>query len=364
MSLRPVTQLKEISCMDGSENLTRTFVIAEAGVNHNGSLEGAHRLVDAAVVSGADAVKFQTFKAEKVASGEARKAQYQQKTTGGGGQLEMLRKLELRDTDYVALYRHCEDAGIEFMSTPFDAESADMLVALGMRRLKLPSGEITNFPLVTHLSRMNLPLIISTGMATMAEVEEVIAVISAVRKSEGRTAALQEVVSVLHCTSNYPTEPVDVNLRAISTMAKNLLVPVGFSDHTTGIDITLAAVACGATIIEKHFTLSRDQEGPDHAASLEPAELNEMIRGIRRIEVALGSGVKAPTESEAPVRLVARRSVAAGRDLSVGMIIGEGDLTLLRPGSGIPPRDLPGIVGRKLKRSVAASSLLDWADLV
>lgn len=337
--------------------MSSVFFIAEAGVNHNGSLDRALELVDVAADAGADAIKFQTFSADKLASPTAEKAEYQKRETGDGDQHSMLKALEMSEADHRALFERCADRGIEFMSTPFDEDAADMLVALGMKRIKVPSGEITNLPFLRHLAAKGLPLIVSTGMATMDEIEEALATIEATRSGN-----LGDV-TVLHCTSNYPAEPNDVNLRAMTTIADRTGAPVGYSDHTLGLAVSTAAVAMGAVVIEKHFTLDRTLPGPDHRASLEPDELLALIDQIRVVERALGSAVKAPTAAELPVRRVARRSVAAARDLAVGETLAAADLVLLRPATGIAPRHLEELPGRAVARAVGKGSPIEWADL-
>jgi N,N'-diacetyllegionaminate synthase len=340
------------------------FVIAEAGVNHNGDAGRALQMVDVAAACGADAIKFQSFSADKLVSHKAEKAEYQKRETGEGGQHAMLKALEMSEDLHVALVARCAEHGIEFMSTPFDEDAADMLVALGMKRIKVPSGEITNHPFLRYLAGKDRPLIVSTGMATLAEIEEALAVIAEARTAHGLKAPMAEVVTVLHCTSNYPADPGDVNLRAMTTIAEATQMPVGYSDHTLGLAVSTAAVALGATVIEKHFTLDRTLPGPDHRASLTPEELTALIGQIRTVEAALGSSEKAPTAAELPVRAVARRSVAAARDLSVGDILAADDLVLLRPATGIQPRHFDELPGRAMARAVANGVPLDWADLV
>lgn len=341
----------------------KVFIIAEAGVNHNGDAARALEMVDVAARAGADAIKFQTFSADKLVSHQAEKAEYQKRETGEGSQHAMLKALEMSNALHTALIVRCAQAGIEFMSTPFDNEAADMLVGLGMRRIKVPSGEITNHPFLRHLASKDQPLIVSTGMATMAEIAEALDVITKVRAARGFAAPLEAVVTVLHCTSNYPAEPGDVNLRAMRTIADETGVPVGYSDHTLGLAVSTAAVAMGATVIEKHFTLDRTLPGPDHRASLTPDELAALIIQIRMVEAALGSPVKAPTEAELPVRAVARRSVSVARDLPTGAMLTRGDLALLRPGTGIAPRHIDELGGRTLARGVVRGTPLVWEDL-
>lgn len=342
--------------------MNRTFVIAEAGVNHNGSDELALQLVDTAARCGADAVKFQTFSADKLVRRGTAKAAYQQAATGDGDQHSMLVALELSEAMHRLLFERCALRGIEFMSTPFDDDAADFLVDLGMRRIKIPSGEITNHPFLRHLARKDLPLILSTGMATLGEIEDATGVIRAEREAAGLRRPLAEMLTVLHCTSNYPAAFGDVNLLAMRTIAEALQVPVGYSDHTLGIAVSTAAVALGAILIEKHFTLDKAMPGPDHKASLSPDELAAMIDQIRVVEQALGEPRKQPTAAELPVRDLVRRSVTSSRDMIAGELLRAEDLCLLRPGTGIPPSELDCVIGRALKRPVTAGTTLHWSD--
>ena len=332
------------------------LVIAEAGVNHNGDPELAHKLVDAAAEAGADAVKFQTFKAELVVTPDAPKADYQLRYTGAGeSQLEMLRRLELTPQMHHALQIHCRERGLLFLSTPFDEGSADFLETLSVEAYKIPSGEITNLPLLAHVARKRRPMIVSTGMSHLDEVETAVRVI----RQEGNPQ-----IVLLHCVSNYPALPGDINLRAMDTMAKAFGLPVGYSDHTQGIEVALGAVAMGACIIEKHFTLDRALPGPDHQASLEPDELKALVRGIRVVQAALGNGRKEPTTSEANTAAVARRSLVASRDLPAGTVLTEMDIAIRRPGAGLSPALRPYLVGRKTRVELAAGSLLSLEMLV
>jgi N-acetylneuraminate synthase len=340
----------------------RCFVIAEAGVNHNGSTDLALALVDAAAECGADAVKFQTFKPERLVSRGTPTAAYQASNCGASDQLEMLRALELAESAYPRVIERCEARGIEFMSTPFDTESARMLAALGVARLKVGSGDLTSLPFLEDLAALELPLILSTGMATLDEAREAVA---AVRAVWGDRALARDPASLtlLHCTSNYPAKADDVNLAAMTTMARELDVPVGYSDHTEGIAVAIAAVALGATVIEKHLTVDKALPGPDHRASLAPSEFAAMVHALRDIERAAGNGVKAPTASELPVRDLVRRSVALARAVGKGEALAREHLTLLRPGTGIPPRALSSLIGRRAARALEAGSLLAWSDL-
>jgi len=334
------------------KNKPSVFIIAEAGVNHNGSLEMAKRLIDNAAEAGADAVKFQTFKAENVISRYAPKAEYQKATTEATeSQLEMVRRLELDQSSHETLLARCREKNLEFISTPFDDESVDLLVNLGVARLKVPSGEITNAPLLLKMARTGLPIIMSTGMAGLGEVEAALGVLAfgyldyrerpslegfsrAWREGGG---ALREKVTLLHCTSEYPAPFEEVNLRAMETLAKSFGLPVGYSDHTLGIAIPIAAAARGAVVIEKHFTLDKSLPGPDHRASLEYSELTAMVQSIREVEVALGSSCKFPAASELKNREVARKSLVAARRIRKGERFSGENLTSKRPGNGISP---------------------------
>lgn len=341
----------------------KTFIIAEAGVNHNGREDLALALIDAAAASGADAVKFQTFSADKLVRKGAATAEYQQRETGVSDQHAMLRTLELPQGFYRDLIRRCEEKSIEFMSTAFDEEAADFLAGLGMRRFKIPSGEITNEPFLSHLARIGRPMILSTGMADMAEIKRAVEVIRDARANAGLPELTQQDLTILHCTSNYPAKSEDVNLRAMTTIATETAMPVGYSDHTLGPAVSTAAVALGASVIEKHFTLDRDMPGPDHSASLTVAELGDMIRQIRAVEAALGSPEKRPTESELPVRALVRRSVTLVRPLVAGAVMSRGDLDLMRPGDGIAPGELDKLIGRRIRNDTAAGTTLKWSDI-
>lgn len=331
------------------------FIIAEAGVNHNGDLDLARRLVDAAAAAGADAVKFQTFRAERVVSRGAPKAEYQKATTSPDeSQLEMLRRLELSPEAHRELAGYARERGILFLSTPHDQESIDLLADLGVPAFKVGSGDLTNLPYLRHLARKGRPILLSTGMATLGEVEEALAVIFA----EGN----REVV-LLHAVSSYPAPPEDCNLRAMGTLAAAFRVPVGFSDHTLGLEVALAAVALGACVIEKHLTLDRSLPGPDHKASLEPEEFRAMVEGIRRVERALGDGVKRPAPSEENTRVVARKSLVAATEIPPGTRIRPEMVAVKRPGTGLPPRCLDAILGRETRRGIPADQPITWEDL-
>jgi N,N'-diacetyllegionaminate synthase len=340
-----------------------TFIIAEAGVNHNGDEGLAVELVKIAAASGADAVKFQTFSASKLCSPSASKADYQKAATGNGSQIEMLRALEMSHDLHRRLADLSVDLGIEFMSTAFDAESLDFLIDLGIKRVKIPSGELTNTPFLRVVASKNLPIILSTGMATLDEVQEAISVIDEARRSLGLSEPLAGKLTILHCTSNYPAELSEVNLLAIGTLQRETQLPVGYSDHTLGATAAIAAVAVGAKVIEKHFTLDKKLPGPDHAASLEPGELEHLVRVVREVETALGDGIKVPSKAEQSTRAVVRRSIVARIVIPSDVIVREEDVEMLRPGTGIPPRDLPNVLGRRTTRTIAAGELLSWSDL-
>jgi N,N'-diacetyllegionaminate synthase len=326
------------------------FVIAEAGVNHNGDIDLAKRMIKVASKAGANAIKFQTYKAEQLVTHDAPKAAYQQKTTAETeSQYEMLKKLELSSEAYHELVQYCRKQGILFMSTPFDKESADFLVQIGMKVFKIPSGEITNLQFLDHVGRIGSPVIISTGMAKLGEVE------AAVNTIEG--TGNQNFI-LLHCVSDYPAKPQDANLRAMKTLEKAFGVPVGFSDHTPGIEVSLAAVALGASIIEKHFTLDRTLPGPDHQASLEPDELRALVRGIRIVESALGSGRKKPITSEEETARVVRKSLVAATDIPAGTVLTDPLIAVRRPGSGLSPEKKKEIIGKRLKVALPAGTLL------
>jgi N-acetylneuraminate synthase len=326
------------------------FIIAEAGVNHNGDMAMARRLIEEAARAGADAVKFQTFTAERLVSPDAPKADYQLQTTDREEtQYQMLRRLELSEAMHHDLITCCQQQGVLFLSTPFDALSADFLARQGMAAFKISSGEVTNLPFLEHLARLGKPLIMSTGMATLAEVDTAIRTV--------RQAGNEQLV-VLHCVSNYPTDPADVNLRAMQTMATAFGVATGFSDHTLGIEVPLAAVALGACVIEKHFTLDKTLPGPDHRASLEPDELVAMIRSIRNVEAALGHGRKEPAASEASTAAAARKSLVAATDIAAGTVLTSEVIAVKRPGTGLPPAMLPYVLGRTARHPIAAGQLL------
>lgn len=358
--------------------LSRTLVIAEAGVNHNGSLQRALDLVDAAAAAGADIVKFQTFRAGRLASRSAPKADYQKRETGAAeSQLDMLRTLELDEAAHRTLITRCAEKGIEFLSTPFDHESLNLLTGtFDLPRLKLGSGDLTNAPLLLAIARSARSLILSTGMATLSEVEEALGVlafgyaplpdatpsIAAFRlayESDAGQQALRNKVALLHCTTEYPTPAGDVNLRAMDTLRQAFGLEVGYSDHTQGTAISLAAVARGATIIEKHFTLDRNLPGPDHKSSLEPEELAAMVVDIGRVETALGDGIKRSAESERPNRTVARKSLVAARPIQAGERFSTENIEIKRPGGGIAPVRYWEFLGRQSPRTYAEDEVIE-----
>jgi N-acetylneuraminate synthase len=332
------------------------FVIAEAGVNHNGDLALAFRLCDAARDAGADAVKFQTFRAEDLVVPGAPTAQYQARQTGEQDQFAMLRKLELDADQHRRIQDHCERIGIEFFSTPFSVASVDMLVALGVRRIKMPSGELTHRALVEHAAATRLPLLVSTGMASLEEVREALGWISSAR------GAL-EGVTLMHCTSAYPAPDEALNLRAVASMARDLGVPIGYSDHSLGIEADIAAVALGAVAIEKHLTLDRAMPGPDHLASLEPEEFARMVKAIRRVSAMLGDGRKTPMPEELDAARVARRSIVAAVAIPRDTRIEAGMLACRRPATGIPPKEWEQVVGSIALQDIPAGSLIEWSQL-
>jgi len=333
---------------------SKVFIIAEAGVNHNGRLDLAYQLIDVAKDAGADAVKFQAFKAENVVSKLADKAKYQKKTTGSDkSQLEMIKELEISFDDFIKLKKYCDKREIMFLSTPFDHQSIDFLYDL-VDIYKIPSGEIINHPYLKHIAAKNKPLIMSTGMANLGEIEEAINTIRSINS--------EVKISLLHCTTNYPTPYEEVNLKAMQTLVTVFKLPVGYSDHTLGIEVPVAAVAMGAKIIEKHFTLDKKLPGPDHKASLEPGELKEMVKAIRNIELALGDGIKKPTKDELEIMKVARRSLVATRDIRGGEIIKESDIAIKRPGTGIPPKFKKIVMGMKLINDIKQDEPFRWEN--
>ena len=337
-------------------NTANVFVIAEAGVNHNGDITIALQLCDAAKSAGADAVKFQTFCAEDLVVRGAPTAEYQVRQTGDKDQFLMLQRLELSQAQHQQIKTYCDGIGIEFFSTPFSVNAVDMLVRLGVKRLKLSSGELTHRALVEHAAATQLPLLMSTGMGTMDEINEALLWVKHAR------GHLRDVV-VLHCTSAYPALDETLNLHAMKSMARDLHIRVGYSDHSLGIEAALAATALGASVIEKHVTLDRQLPGPDHSASLEPQEFARMVQGIRRVSAMLGDGVKAPLPEELDTARVARRSVVAAVDIAAGEVLTAEKLICRRPATGIAPRDLPRVVGQFSRIAIVAGAVLQWDQL-
>ena len=330
----------------------KTFIIAEAGVNHNGSVEIAKRMIEVAKECGADAIKFQTFKAEKVISKYAPKAEYQKQTTGEtDSQLEMVKKLELSFDDFVALKEYCDELNIMFLSTPFDFEIIDFLNDLGLEIFKIPSGEITNLPYLEKIGKLGKKVILSTGMADLGEIEDALDILIS-------CGTKKENITVLHCNTEYPTPYEDVNLLAMLTIKEAFKVKVGYSDHTLGIEIPIAAVALGASVIEKHFTLDKNMEGPDHKASLEPHELKAMIDAIVNIEKALGNGMKKPSKSELKNKDIVRKSIVAKREIKKGEIFTEDNITVKRPGTGISPMRWYEVLGKVAPKDYKEDELI------
>lgn len=331
----------------------KTFIIAEAGVNHNGKIELAYKLIDAAKEAGADAVKFQTFIPEKGVSKFADKANYQKKTTGKNeSQLDMIKKLSLSFKDHKKLLEYCKNKNIKFLSSPFDLDSINFLNKLGLNIFKIPSGEIINLPYLRKIGSLNKKLIMSTGMANLGEVEFALDVLI-------NSGTKRENITILHCTTNYPCPYEEVNLKAMLTLKEAFKIPVGYSDHTLGIEVPVAAVALGATVIEKHFTLDKNMEGPDHKASLEPDELKAMVKAIRIIENALGDGIKKPNKSETDIMKVARKSIVAFKDIKIGETFSEDNITIKRPGTGISPMRWDELIGKKANRKYKEDELIE-----
>ncbi|EMO27137.1 N-acetylneuraminate synthase [Leptospira interrogans serovar Bataviae str. HAI135] len=332
----------------------KTLIIAEAGVNHNGDLELARKLIDVAANAGADIVKFQTFKSERLVTKSAKKADYQNTTTDNAAesQYEMLKKLELSKENHEKLIQHCKQTGIEFLSTAFDLQSLAFLEQLNLSRYKIPSGEITNLPYLQKIGSSGKPIILSTGMSTLSEIESALLVLET-------TGAKRDEITVLHCNTEYPTPYSDVNLSAMKSIADAFKIKVGYSDHTSGIEVSVAAVALGASVIEKHFTLDRSLPGPDHKASLEPNELKGMVRSIRNVELSLGDGIKKPSSSEFKNISIARKSIVAASSIKAGEIFTRENLTTKRPGDGISPMRLNEVIGLKAKRDFFEDELID-----
>jgi N,N'-diacetyllegionaminate synthase len=333
--------------------MSKVFIIAEAGVNHNGSVEIAKKMIDAAVISGVDAIKFQTFKVEKLVSVAAPKAQYQMENASASEtQFEMLKKLQLPSDSLQELFRYCQEKDILFLSSPFDGESLDMLVDLGMNIIKIPSGELTNLPYLRKIGRLNKRLIVSTGMAYLAEIKDALRILM-------ESGAKKENITILHCNTQYPTPVDDVNLNAIISIKDAFHVNVGYSDHTPGIEIAIAAVALGASVIEKHFTLDRHMDGPDHRASLEPDELKAMVVAIRNVEKAFGNGLKGPSPSELQNRNIVRKSIIALKDIKKGDLFTKDNITTKRPATGISPFEWDIVIGKVAKRDFAEDELIE-----
>ena len=332
--------------------MNKTLIIAEAGVNHNGSVDAAKKLIDAAVNSGADLVKFQTFKAETLVTTTAEKADYQKNLTDRSEtQFEMIKKLELDRAAHEELIQYCEQKGTRFLSTAFDHDSIDLLAELNIPFFKIPSGDITNLPYLRHIGRMGKSIVMSTGMATLKEVRAALNILL-------EAGAEKNKITVLHCNTEYPTSMEDVNLKAMLTMRDELGVAIGYSDHTLGIEVPVAAVALGASVIEKHFTLDRTLPGPDHAASLNPEELKAMVAAIRNIEKAKGDGIKKPSESERKNIPIARKSIVAKKPISKGELFSEKNLTVKRPGTGISPMEWDTYIGKLSDREYQADELI------
>jgi len=331
--------------------MRKTFIIAEIGVNHNGSLRLAKKLVEAAAAAGADAVKFQTFKAEELATKNAPSASYQR----AGSQYEMLKALELSEPQLRELFKYCKRKKVGFLSTPFDLKSAEFLARLGVRAFKVSSGDLTNLPLLRALARYSKPLILSTGMATLAEVKAAVAAI--------RSAGNQKI-TLLHCVSSYPARSEEVNLRAMDTLKQAFSLPAGYSDHTLGIEVAIAATARGAEIIEKHLTLDRGLSGPDHRTSAEPDEFRALVRAIRKVESALGDGKKVPQKSEREIMRVARKSIVARENIIKGEKIKGSMLAIKRPGTGIRPRYFNKLIGQVARRNIRQDQILNCGDII
>ena len=331
------------------------YIIAEAGVNHNGDITLARKLIDVAVEANAEAVKFQTFKAELVAIPGAPKAGYQMETTDTSeSQMDMIKGFELPPEAFQDLQFYCKEQGITFLSTPYDKDSVDLLAHLNVPAFKIASAEIVNTPLIRHIARKGKPIILSTGMSYLSEVETAVRTIS----NEGNNQ-----IVLLHCVSNYPAPNVDVNLRAMLTLSQAFQVPVGYSDHSGSLEVAIASVALGGTVIEKHYTLDNNMPGPDHRASMNPSELADLVTGIRAVEAALGDSVKAPSNSEQGNRATMRRSLYANRNLQEGTTLQEIDIVALRPAGGISPDSIDQVLGKKLQKPVASGTPIAWSDL-
>jgi N,N'-diacetyllegionaminate synthase len=333
--------------------MNRIFIIAEAGVNHNGDINLAKKLIDVAVDAGSDAVKFQTFRTEHLVSENAMKADYQQETTDSNEtQFEMIKKLELNSETHIELMAYCKDKGIQFLSTPFDHDSIKLLNNLGLETFKIPSGELTNLPYLREIGGLNKEIILSTGMSDLGEIEDALNVLV-------DFGTIRDKITILHANTEYPTPMEDVNLKAMKTIGKAFKIKYGYSDHTLGIEVPIAAVAMGASVIEKHFTLDRNMEGPDHKASLEPNELKEMVKAIRNIEAALGNGIKRASKSEKKNKEIARKSIFAIKDIKTGELFTENNLGIKRPGNGISPMRWDELMGTQAKRDFTIDDLIE-----
>lgn len=339
--------------------MNKTIIIAEAGVNHNGNIKLAKKLIDVAAAAGVDYVKFQTFKAEKLVSPDAKQAEYQKrnlKSKSNSSQYEMLKKLELSENAHFELIKYCKKKKIKFLSTAFDMDSLEFLIKLNPGLYKIPSGEITNLPYIKRIGSLSKEVILSTGMSTLKEIDNAVGVLV-------KSGTSKNNITVLHCNTDYPTKFSDVNLNAMQAISKRLKVKIGYSDHTLGIEVPIAAVALGAVVIEKHFTLDRSLPGPDQAASLEPNELKQMVTSIRNIEKALGSSIKAPSESEKKNIIVARKSIHLAKEITKGKRITLSDLVMKRPGDGISPMELQKVVGKVAKNDLSINHKLKWSNL-
>jgi N-acetylneuraminate synthase/N,N'-diacetyllegionaminate synthase len=339
--------------------MNKVIIIAEAGVNHNGSVDIAKKLIDVAAEAGADYVKFQMFTAEKLVSTKAKKASYQVKNTRGGNsdtQFKMLKKLELSQKDFSELKKYCAKRKVKFLATAFDFESLDYLFDMGIDFFKIPSGEITNLPYLRKVASYKLPVVLSTGMASLSDIEKAVGVLN-------EYGIKKQLITVLHCNTEYPTPPKDVNIKAMNLIGEAFRVKIGYSDHTEGITVPIVATALGATMIEKHFTLNKNMVGPDHKASLEPAELKSMVNSIRLIQQIMGDGVKKPSPSEVKNLNVARRSIHLALDLKKGSILREKDLEMLRPGDGISPMDISLVIGKRTAKTLKKGHKFNFTDI-
>jgi N-acetylneuraminate synthase/N,N'-diacetyllegionaminate synthase len=337
----------------------KTFIIAEAGVNHNGKLELAYKLIAAAAAAGADAVKFQTFRAEELVAKSAPKAEYQKQPGKNESQFEMLKGLELPLEDFAKLKAHCDQHGIEFLTSPFDFASADA-VEDWVNMYKIPSGEVTNLPFLKHVARKGKPIVLSTGMCTLGEVEKAVQVILS---NQPAVHGDFPPLTLLHCTTSYPCSIEEVNLKAMLTLREAFKLPVGYSDHTLGIEVAIAAAALGASVIEKHFTIDRSLPGPDHQASLEPDELQELVTAIGRVETSLGDGIKQPAPSELEIMSAVRKSLVTTQKLRAGTVLTEAMIAFKRPGTGISPEQVSNVIGMTLKKDKDADEVITWEDL-